>query len=201
MEAAPIVTKSKLMSTQRSLALARTGYELMDKKRNILMREMLLMLDKATALQSEMDGLFSNAYKSLETANISYGVIESIAESVPIDDGVIIKPRSVVGIEVPIVSRAATETNIPYGLTESNTFVDSAYINFLKIKDLCVRLAEVENTIYRLASAVKKIQRRANALKNLLIPRLEANIKFIENSLEEKEREDFSRLKLINKKL
>jgi predicted extracellular nuclease len=62
-----------------------------------------------------------------------------------------------------------------------------------------IGLAEVENTIYRLAVAVKKIQRRANALKNVLIPRLEANIRFIENSLEEKEREDFSRLKLIKK--
>jgi V/A-type H+-transporting ATPase subunit D len=171
----------------------------MDKKRNILMREMLLMLDEANRLQNEIDELFSNAYKSLEKANISYGVIQSIADSVPLDNGVSIKLRSIIGVEVPIVSRAETEMTIPYGLFESNTFVDSAYINFLKIKDMCVRLAEVENTIYRLAVAVKKIQRRANALKNVLIPRLEANIRFIENSLEEKEREDFSRLKLIKK--
>ncbi len=199
MEAALIVTKGKLMSSQRSLSLAKTGYELMDKKRNILMREMLMMLDEANKLQGEMDELFSNAYKSLEKANISYGVIQAIADSVPIDNGVSIKLKSIIGIEVPIVSRAETEMTIPYGLIESNTFVDSAYINFLKIKDMCVRLAEVENTIYRLAEAVKKIQRRANALKNVLIPRLEANIRFIENSLEEKEREDFSRLKLIKK--
>lgn len=199
MEAALIVTKGKLMSSQRSLSLAKTGYELMDKKRNILMREMLMMLDEANELQDEMDELFSNAYKSLEKANISYGVIQAIADSVPIDNGVSIKLKSIIGIEVPIVSRAETEMTIPYGLFESNTFVDNAYINFLKIKDMCVRLAEVENTIYRLAEAVKKIQRRANALKNVLIPRLEANIRFIENSLEEKEREDFSRLKLIKK--
>jgi V/A-type H+-transporting ATPase subunit D len=199
METALIVTKGKLMSLQRSLSLAKTGYELMDKKRNILMREMLLMLDKANKIQSEMDGLFSDAYKSLEKANISYGVIQSIADSVPIDNGVSIKLKSIIGIEVPIVSCVQTDLTIPYGFTESNTFVDTAYINFLKIKDLCLRLAEVENTIYRLATAVKKIQRRANALKNVLIPRLEANIGFIENSLEEKEREEFSRLKLIKK--
>lgn len=199
MEAAVIVTKSKLMSTKRSLALARTGFELMDKKRNILMHEMMQHIEEAGVIQREVDEVFANAYRSLQQANISYGVIKSIADTVPVDNGISIRQRSVIGVEIPIVTREASEVGIPYGFIESNTFVDSAYINFLKVKDLCVRLAEIENTVYRLATAIKKIQHRANALKNVMIPRLEANIRFIQNSLEEKEREDFSRLKLIKK--
>lgn len=187
------------MSTQRSLALAKTGYELMDKKRNILMHEMMQRIEEAGKLQGEVDAVFAAAYKSLQQANISYGVIQSIADTVPVDNGISIRQRSIVGIEIPLVNRADDKPTIPYGFLESNTHVDNAYINFLKVKDLCVRLAEVENTIYRLAFAVKKIQHRANALKNVMIPRLESNIRFIENSLEEKEREDFSRLKLIKK--
>ena len=194
-----IVTKSKLTATKRSLALAKTGFELMDKKRNILMHEMLARMDVAKKIQGEIASVFADAYKSLENANISFGLIESIADSVEIDNGISIKPRSVIGIEVPIVTRKEVSLTIPYGLSESNSFVDSAYLDFLKVKDLCVRLAEVENTIYRLAFAIKKVKNRANALKNITIPKLEETIRYIQNSLEEKEREDFTRLKLIKK--
>ena len=58
-------------------------------------------------------------------------------------------------------------------------------------------LSELENSVYRLANAIKKTQRRANALKNIIIPRFESTVKFISDSLEEKEREEFSRMKVI----
>ena len=60
-----------------------------------------------------------------------------------------------------------------------------------------MKMAEVENSIYRLAVSIKKTKRRANALKNIIIPGFEENIHFISNALEEKEREEFSRLKVI----
>ena len=62
---------------------------------------------------------------------------------------------------------------------------------------LTVVLAEVENSVYRLANTIRKTQKRANALKNISIPRFEKTIKFISESLEEKEREEFSRQKVI----
>ena len=60
----------------------------------------------------------------------------------------------------------------------------------------------MDNSVYRLANAIRKTQKRANALKNISIPNLEATVKFITESLEEKDREEFSRLKVIkaNKK-
>ena len=58
-------------------------------------------------------------------------------------------------------------------------------------------LAEVDNSVFRLANAIKKTQTRANALKNIVIPRYEETVKVIENSLEEREREEFSRQKVI----
>lgn len=63
--------------------------------------------------------------------------------------------------------------------------------------ELTAVLAEVENSVYRLADAIKKTQKRANALKNVMIPKFEATVKFITEALEEKEREEFSRLKVI----
>lgn len=191
-------TKGNLISTQRSLALAKTGYELMDKKRNILIREMMLLVDKATSIQSEIDKVFSEAYASLIEANLSSGVIQSIAEAVPVENGVRIRTKSVMGVEVPLVTlEEKREETVPYGLMETDAALDNAYSKFERVKELCVTLSEIENSVYRLAIAIKKTQRRANSLKNIVIPRQEATVKFIVNTLEEKEREEFSRMKII----
>ena len=72
--------------------------------------------------------------------------------------------------------------------------------NLPKLKILTVELAEIENSVYRLADSIKKTQKRANALKNIMIPRFEETVKFISDALDEKDREEFSRLKVIKKK-
>ena len=191
-------TKGNLISTQRSLALAKTGYELMDKKRNILIREMMLLVDKVTSVQSEIDKVFSEAYASLIEANLSSGVIQSIAEAVPEEKGVRVRTKTAPPPPVPIVTlEERREGAVPYGLSETDSALDIAYLKFAQVKDLCVKLAEIENSVYRLAIAIKKTQRRANSLKNIVIPRQEATVKFIVNTLEEKEREEFSRMKII----
>ena len=198
MAATVFATKGNLISTQRSLALAKTGYELMDKKRNILIREMMLLVDKATSIQSEIDKVFSEAYASLIEANLSSGVIQSIAEAVPVENGVRIRTKSVMGVEVPLVTlEEKREETVPYGLMETDAALDNAYSKFERVKELCVTLSKIENSVYRLAIAIKKTQRRANSLKNIVIPRQEATVKFIVNTLEEKEREEFSRMKII----
>ena len=79
----------------------------------------------------------------------------------------------------------------------TSSLVDEAYIQFDRVKRLTTELAEVENSVYRLASAVSKTQKRANALKNIIIPRYTTVVRSITESLEEKEREDFSRMKVI----
>ena len=75
--------------------------------------------------------------------------------------------------------------------------IDEAYSCFREVKRLTADLAEVENSVYRLADSIKKTQKRANALKNIMIPRFEEGVKFITEALEEKDREEFSRLKVI----
>lgn len=64
---------------------------------------------------------------------------------------------------------------------------------------MSAELSEIENSVFRLSDAIKKTTRRANALKNIIIPRFNAEIKFITEALEEKEREEFSRMKIIKK--
>jgi V/A-type H+-transporting ATPase subunit D len=114
-----------------------------------------------------------------------------------LENGLSLSSRSVMGVEIPMVSLDAEPVELSYGFMNSSALIDEAYIKFDRVKKLTAELAEVENSVYRLATAVNKTQKRANALKNIIIPRLTATSKFITDSLEEKEREDFSRLKVI----
>ena len=69
-----VPTKGNLIAAKNSLKLAKQGYELMDKKRNILIRELMDMTDKAKEIQAEIDITFKEAYESLEKANIEMGI-------------------------------------------------------------------------------------------------------------------------------
>ncbi len=192
-------TKGNLIQTKKSLQLAILGYELLDRKRNVLIREMMTLIDKAKELRDSIDKTYKEAYKALQFANITMGVISHYAQSVPIDDSITLSSRSVMGIELPTVEISNDPPEFSYGFSTTNSALDKAYICFDRVKKLTVTLAEVENSIYRLAIGIKKTQRRANALKNILIPRFEGTVKFITNALEEKEREEFSRLKVIKR--
>lgn len=197
MAVAAVPTKGNLMANKKSLTLARTGYELLDKKRNILVREMMTLIDRASEIQDKIDITYSKAYLALQKANIAMGFIDDIARSVPEEDTLKLSYRSVMGVEIPIVTIDETEPELFYGLQMTNPAIDEAYASFREVKWLTAELAEVENSVYRLADAIKKTQKRANALKNIMIPRFEEAVKFISDALEEKDREEFSRLKVI----
>jgi len=188
------------MASKRSRELAKTGFELMDKKRNILVREIMSLIDKAAELQSQIDSVFSEAYQALSIANITLGKCNRIAEAVEPDKSVSIRYRSVMGVEIPSISTAEPKLSLPYGFIGTNSALDEAYIKFHRVKKLILDLAETENTIYRLAYNIKKTQKRANALENIVIPNFDNTIRSISDTLEEKEREEFVRLKVLKEK-
>ena len=197
-----VPTKGNLMNAKKSLALAKNGYELLDRKRNILIREMMTLIDHANAIQQQIDNAYEEAYFALQTANISNGFCEDISKAVPIEDGLHLDSRSVMGVEIPILTIEENENcnYLHYGTRTTNAAVDKTFILFTKVKTLTVELAEIENSVYRLANSIKKTQKRANALKNIMIPRFEETVKFITDALDEKDREEFSRLKVIKRK-
>ena len=190
-------TKGNLINTKKSLDLAKVGFELLDRKRNIIVREMMQLIDRAAVIQSQIDSCYAEAYQALQRANVAHGVCDDIAASVPVENGLELTVRSVMGVEIPMDKLDAEPVSLRYGFMSTSSLVDEAYIKFDRVKKLTAELAEVENSVYRLATAVNKTQKRANALKNIIIPRLTSTVKFITDSLEEKEREDFSRLKVI----
>ncbi len=194
-------TKGNLIAVKRSRSLAENGFDLMDKKRNILIHEMMSLINSATELQSRIDATFSEAYLAIRLANISMGGAEEVAAAMPNDDSVRVRYRSVMGVELPTVTSTPSDTSIlPYGFLSTTSALDDAYKKFTKVKELTLEMAELENSIYRLAYFIKKAQKRANALHNIVIPNLDMDIARIGEALEEKEREEFVRLKVIKAK-
>lgn len=183
---------------KRSLKQAQLGYELMDRKRNILIREMVSLTAEAKQLRDSIDETYKTAYTALQRANISMGMVAEEAAGIPVDNSLSLSVRSVMGVELPQLNAdKPMMDHIPYSMERTNSSFDNAYICFNRVKEITVRLAEIENSIYRLAVSIKRTQKRANALKNIMIPKFRENVRFISNALEEKEREEFSRQKVI----
>ena len=194
-------TKGNLILAKNSLALASQGYELMDKKRTILLRELMGLIDQAKDIQSEIDSTFREAYQALQKANIELGIhyVQDIAASVPLEQSIRIKTRSIMGTEIPLVQSQSDWPNLTYAFYSSSEALDRARMNFEKVKELTIKLSMVENSAYRLASSIRKTQKRANALKNITIPTYQNLVTTISNALEEKDREEFTRLKVIKR--
>lgn len=196
-------TKGNLILAKNSLALAKQGYELMDKKRNILIRELMELIDKADSIQKEILVTYGTAYKALEAANIELGInyVMESASSVPTEESIAIKSRSIMGVEIPHIDYDKNSISPTYSFYGSSLNLDKARVAFEKVKELSIELAAIENSAYRLATNVKKTQKRANALQNITIPTFTERVKSISNALEEKEREEFTRLKVIKRQM
>lgn len=192
-------TKGNLIVAKNSLQLARQGYDLMDKKRNILIRELMDLIDRARNIQSEIDSTFSAAYLALQKANIEMGIrnVSALSNTVPEEQSIRIKQRSIMGTEIPLVEFDDTPAKPVYAFFETKISLDEATKQFNKVKHLTIQLSMIENSAYRLAASIKKTQKRANALKNITIPYYTSLTTTIQNALEEKEREEFTRLKVI----
>ncbi len=195
-------TKGNLISAKNSLKLAKQGYDLMDKKRNILMHELLELIDTAKNVQTEIDSTFSAAYLSLQQANIEMGIntVSELSKIIPEENSIEIKQRSIMGTEIPLVEYDTSPGKPTYAFFQTRLSLDEATKRFIKVKELTIRLSAIENSAYRLATNINKTQKRANALKNITIPFYTNLVNEIQNALEEKEREEFTRLKVIKRR-
>ena len=197
----PAPTKGNLMVAKNTLKLSEQGYEMLDKKRNILIREMMSLIDEAKTIEADIENTFKVAYTALESANVMMGCdkVYNIAHSEALEESVQINLRSVMGVELPVVKLGSEGLQPTYSFYETTSAFDEAFVSFLEAKELSVRLAEIENSVYRLAINIKKTQKRANALKNITIPFYREVVRSITNALEEKDREEHTRMKMIKK--
>jgi len=190
-------TRSNLISIKQRLDLAQQGYSLLDRKRDVLMMEIVSRIEKAGVIQKQVDEQFARAYQMLEQARAFSGTeqLEHIALMRSAEPVIRITPRSIMGVPVPTVRCDLPENNLTYGFGDTSVTVDQARQEWIKAMELMREHAEVVTTIWRLAFELRRTQRRVNALEHVFIPSYQETLTYIEDTLEEKEREELFRMK------
>ena len=192
-------TKRNLLLARQRLALARKGYDLLDKKRQVLAKELAAIQVQAQQIQQGLHKALGRAQDALDIAFMDMGRerVERVCHSTPKSATVEILFRSIMGVEVPLVNSKNATDLIYYKLSDTTMSLDETILAWREARAIIIAWSAIENTIHQLNLHIKKTQKRANALGNITIPKYEARIKYIQEQLEERERDELARLKLI----
>jgi V/A-type H+-transporting ATPase subunit D len=197
-------TRMELLKLKDREKLAVKGHSLLKEKRNALIMEFFNILERVKGSREDVEKTLKEAYKDLTSAQIVMGDLAvkksamSVKESVEVD----IDSRSVMGVVVPVIDsdiHQRTMVERGYGFLDTSVKLDEAARKFEESIKLIIELGEIEKTIILLAGEIESTKRRVNALEHIIIPKLENTVKYIEMRLEEMERENFVRLKMIKK--
>jgi V/A-type H+-transporting ATPase subunit D len=194
-------TKIELIGTRRRLQTARRVKKVLDDKRDVLLKRLDEMIQQASKARDEISEPLSDAYLALYDAYLKLGPLrlEGIAANTPPMVEAEVSVRRVVDVDVPSLKLSEKEVGMTYGFADTSVAVDRAARQMRKVLPSIFRAAEFENAIFRLAKELEKTQRLLNALEYMIIPRYEGSIRFIQATLEEREREEFVRLKHVKK--
>jgi V/A-type H+-transporting ATPase subunit D len=195
-------TRSNLLSLKDSLSFVKEGHSILDKKRELLNMELLKLVDKAEILQKKVDALITEAYHALELARLTMGreKMEWAALSVNTSREVTVVNHGMMGIPLPTIETYGSNPSLSYSMAGTSVLLDQTREAFEKVLAEIPELTTLQVSVSRLYRELKKTQRRVNALERIFIPNYEETIHFIEENLEEQDREEIFRLLWLKKK-
>jgi V/A-type H+-transporting ATPase subunit D len=196
-------TRSNLIRVRKDLRFAREGYEILDRKREVLTTELVRVAHEAEVLQKEVWALLASAYAALQEARLTLGSdrVEWAALAANKTVDVHLKFRGIMGVAIPVIEASGAPHEMPYSLGDTNAALDESTSLFREVLVRVPQLSMLVTTVWRLAGELRKTQRRVNALQHIFIPNYEATVGFIVSSLEEREREETFRLKWLKTKM
>jgi len=195
-------TRMELLKLKDRVNLATKGHKLLKEKRDALIMEFFNILDRAKGVREKVEEKLSESFDDLMIAQTTMGNFSvrkaamSVQESLDIE----VDTRSVMGVNVPVIEYKDIKKSMierGYGLADTSAKLDETSEGFEEVIELILELSEVEMTVKLLAGEIESTKRRVNALEHIIIPRLQNTVKYIEMRLEEMERENFVRLKMI----
>ena len=193
-------TKIELLKYKRSSQVASMVQKILDDKRKVLLKNIEEMIEEASKARGGIWDPLQDIYESVKEAYLSLGTstVDSVAQSTPAVMEVESKVKRVVDVKIPTleVNEKNTES-LPYGFADTNSSIDRAAKQIKILLPKICKAAEYENSIFSLAKALEKTQKLLNALENVIIPQYQQRIKFILATLEEREREEFAKLKKL----
>ena len=196
-------TRSNLIRIKKELQFAREGYEILDRKREVLTTELVRVAHEADVLQKEVWKILETAYRALEKAQLTLGSdnVEWAALAANKTVDVHLKLRGIMGVAIPVIEARGEPEKMLYSLSGTNAALDEASAAFREVLIKTPQLSMLVTTVWRLAGELRKTQRRVNALQHIFIPAYEETVTFIVSSLEEREREETFRLKMLKTKM
>ncbi len=192
-------TKIELLKYKRSSQVATMVQKILDDKRKVLLKNIEEMIEEASKARGGIWEPLQDIYKSVNEAYLTLGTstVDSVAESTPPVMEVDVNIRRVVDVKIPALAVTEKDKSMPYGFADTNSSIDRAAKQIKEILPKICKAAEYENSIFSLAKALEKTQKLLNALENVIIPQYQERIRFILATLEEREREEFAKLKKV----
>jgi V/A-type H+-transporting ATPase subunit D len=195
-------TKTNLLEYKSQLGFSVEGHTLLEEKREILVLHLVEIISKIKDVRERLDSLLAKSFELLQTVILEVGELEfkNISDTHKELPEIEIHEKRVMGVNIPTIRykeefRAVRRPEISFASSTVN--FDALSGQAEEIVKLIVAVAQVEDSAWRLAYEIKKTQRRVNALENIFIPDFKEIIKFIQDTLEERERETFFQLKRI----
>ena len=196
-------TRSNLLRMKQELNFAQEGYEILDRKREVLTTELIQMAHDAEVVQEEVWKLVAEAYRALAQAQLTMGEdhVERASLAINKTVDVNLKFRGVMGVPIPVINASGGPPETPYSLGDTKATLDEASTAFRNVLKRIPELSELVTSVWRLAGELRKTLRRVNALQHIFIPDYEEKVEFIKSALEEREREETFRLKWLKTKM
>ena len=196
-------TRSNLLRMKQELNFAQEGYEILDRKREVLTTELIQMAHDAEVVQEEVWKLVAEAYRALAQAQLTMGEdhVERASLAINKTVDVNLKFRGVMGVPIPVIDASGGPPETPYSLGDTRATLDEASTAFRNVLKRIPELSELVTSVWRLAGELRKTLRRVNALQHIFIPDYEEKVEFIKSALEEREREETFRLKWLKTKM
>ena len=192
-------TRTNLIRLKKDLRFAREGYEILDRKREALTGELVRVAKEADAIQKEVWALLETAYNAMEKARLVMGSdhVEWAALAANKTVDVHLRLRGIMGVAIPQIEARGEPPKLLYSPGDTAAALDEASAAFREVLLRIPQLSMLTSAVWRLANELRKTQRRVNALQHIFIPQYETTVAFIISSLEEREREETFRLKLL----
>ncbi len=202
MERKILPTRANLRRIKQDLKIAKDGFELLDKKREVLMTELMRQLAGVRQLYKQLSEELTKFYTKYILATIYMGQTTSELFNIQNASRLILSMyhRSIMGVEVVELRISDAYIHKP-GLAFSNLRMDELLNEAQELQRMLVEYVEKRYVVERLVREIKRTQRRVNALEVVFIPMYEKIKRWIEDVLEEGEREGFVRQKMVKSKL
>ncbi len=193
------LTRMELLNTKKRVKLAKRGHKLLKDRRDELMKHFLTLIKENKLRREELEEELVQFYKTLMyvRAMMSREELENAFFYPVVEATVAYSSKSVVGVDVPGLKLNPVRLDVGYSLAQTPIELDKVIMNFYRILQELIALAEIEKSSEILAAEIEKTRRRVNALEHILIPHLERKTRYIEMKLEEMERANFCNLMRI----